>query len=354
MFEHHVCFKNYEMPTFEGNIAFVIRFMVDRDIAGMQWIEIPQYEYELDSLRFTVQLEVKTSASLITPIDTSIKGEIAPLRVCSFDGEMCKVSNGGKGFVTPEADPISQWACVLREGQQIIDNVVFALVPSGGHVRQPVYDSETETQIRIEEFEDESSLLMAFSKYVVDADIDFFTGYNINGFDWWYIFQRAKKLEIYDTWSTFSRERGRKCRAQEASFHSKAYGARKDYALVCEGRWDYDMLKFLTRSEKLRSYQLCSVAEHFLKDTKVEMPYNLIPKYQAGTDKQRAHLCLYCWKDAMLCFDLMDNRMALVNSAEQARVTGVPMKFLLSRGQQIKTMSKLLRICQLRGFVVPR
>lgn len=35
--------------------------------------------------------------------------------------------------------------------------------------------------------------------------------------------------------------------------------------------------------------------------------------------------------------------MVLVNAVEMARVTGVPLSYLLSRGQQVKVVSQLLR-----------
>lgn len=35
--------------------------------------------------------------------------------------------------------------------------------------------------------------------------------------------------------------------------------------------------------------------------------------------------------------------MVLVNTVEMARVTGVPLSYLLSRGQQVKVVSQLLR-----------
>jgi hypothetical protein len=41
-------------------------------------------------------------------------------------------------------------------------------------------------------------------------------------------------------------------------------------------------------------------------------------------------------QDAMLPQRLMDTLMVLINFIEMARVTGVPLDFLTSRGQQIK------------------
>ena len=48
-------------------------------------------------------------------------------------------------------------------------------------------------------------------------------------------------------------------------------------------------------------------------------------------------------KDAILPLRLLDKLMCLINYIEMARVTGVPLNYLLTRGQQIKVVSKLLR-----------
>ncbi len=51
----------------------------------------------------------------------------------------------------------------------------------------------------------------------------------------------------------------------------------------------------------------------------------------------------YCLKDALLPLELLDKLMAVINGIEQSRVTGVPIKWLLSRGQGVKTFSNILR-----------
>lgn len=52
---------------------------------------------------------------------------------------------------------------------------------------------------------------------------------------------------------------------------------------------------------------------------------------------------MYCLKDAFLPLRLLERLMVLVNAMEMARVTGVPLGYLLSRGQQVKVVSQLLR-----------
>jgi DNA polymerase delta subunit 1 len=64
-------------------------------------------------------------------------------------------------------------------------------------------------------------------------------------------------------------------------------------------------------------------------------------------------LAIYCLKDAELPLKLMEKLCCLYNYSEMARVTGVPMNFLLNRGQQIKVVSQLLRKSKEKGFILP-
>lgn len=64
---------------------------------------------------------------------------------------------------------------------------------------------------------------------------------------------------------------------------------------------------------------------------------------QNGNAQTRRRLAVYCLKDAFLPLRLLERLMVLVNAVEMARVTGVPLGYLLSRGQQVKVVSQLLR-----------
>lgn len=64
---------------------------------------------------------------------------------------------------------------------------------------------------------------------------------------------------------------------------------------------------------------------------------------QNGNDQTRRRLAVYCLKDAILPLRLLDKLMCVINYMEMARVTGVPLPYLLSRGQQVKVVSQLLR-----------
>uniref|UniRef100_A0A1S3YYP5 DNA polymerase n=1 Tax=Nicotiana tabacum TaxID=4097 RepID=A0A1S3YYP5_TOBAC len=58
-------------------------------------------------------------------------------------------------------------------------------------------------------------------------------------------------------------------------------------------------------------------------------------------------------QDAYLPQRLLDKLMFIYNYVEMARVTGVPISFLLARGQSIKVLSQLLRKARQRNLVIP-
>jgi len=64
---------------------------------------------------------------------------------------------------------------------------------------------------------------------------------------------------------------------------------------------------------------------------------------QNGSEQTRRRLAIYCLKDAYLPLRLLDKLMSIINYMEMARVTGVTLGSLLTRGQQIKVMSQLMR-----------
>ena len=62
---------------------------------------------------------------------------------------------------------------------------------------------------------------------------------------------------------------------------------------------------------------------------------------------------MYCLKDAYLPLRLLDKLMCVINYMEMARVTGVPLSYLQTRGQQIKVISQLLRKAMEQDLLLP-
>lgn len=107
------------------------------------------------------------------------------------------------------------------------------------------------------------------------------------------------------------------------------------------------------REHKLSSYSLNNVSYHFLRDQKEDVHHTEVFKLFQKSRDTRKRLAIYCVKDAELPMRLLEKLCCLFNYSEMARVTGVPLNFLLNRGQQIKVVSQLLRKAREKHFILP-
>jgi DNA polymerase delta subunit 1 len=99
-----------------------------------------------------------------------------------------------------------------------------------------------------------------------------------------------------------------------------------------EGRLQLDILQYMQREHKLRSYTLNSVCAQFLGEQKEDVHHSVITELQNGTPESRRRLAVYCLKvlwnadvvalvltafacnqDAYLPQRLMDKLMCFIN-----------------------------------------
>lgn len=363
------------IKTFEANVPFELRYMVDMGLNGCQWISLKAGTYQKKKntngmCQYVWEMKDTHSYKDVECIKTDDMGDLAPMRFLSFDIEAMRDK---PGFCQADEDPV---VCICARldviGQGKVHEAVFYFAPPGHNVNRIENAS-------VFVFREERNMFLAFSQYIQECDPEAFTGWNITGFDWPYLSNRAKHFEAIDmndwkerlAWHSaqksmgkpnlppapvrppsfyarfmnFSRIRYSPAYIRESVLQSKAYGAKVIHDLVCDGRFNYDGLDFMYRGQmkKYRSYTLNAISSAVLKDTKVDVDYSQIPRLHKGSDEDRTRLSYYCLKDARLPLEILDKLMAVVNGVEQARVTGVPIKWLLSRGQGIKTFSNILR-----------
>ena len=168
-----------------------------------------------------------------------------------------------------------------------------------------------------------------------------------------YILNRAKTLKCFDAVALLGRIRGEKSRMKDTTFQSSAFGKRENVETIIAGRIQFDMMQYMFKNHKMSSYSLNAVSAHFLNKQKEDVHFSIISDLQRGTPADRHRLAVYCLKDAYLPQRLMDKLFVVVNYIEMARVTGVPLNFLVTRGQQIKVMSMLLRKAATFKMIVP-
>ncbi|XP_051632646.1 DNA polymerase delta catalytic subunit, partial [Manacus candei] len=348
-------------PPFEANIDFEIRFLADSGIVGCCWVELPPGGFRW---RGTPQSPpgdpqsppgdppVPPPASLCQlEADAewgALKGHppegawlgLPPLRVLSFDIECA----GRKGvFPEPQQDPVIAIAAVaLRQGaREPFLRAVFTLLPCA-----PLRGAA------VRSFDTERDLLQSWAEFVRIVDPDVITGYNIHNFDLPYLIERAKVLQV-ESFPYLGRVRGVPSGVRDAAFQSRQLGRREGKVVTTPGRVTMDMLQVLLREHKLRSYSLNAVSAHFLHEQKEDVPHGIITDLQNGDPQTRRRLALYCLKDAVLPLRLLEHLMTLVTQVEMARVTGVPLSYLLTRGQQVKVVSQLLRQAMQEDLLLP-
>jgi DNA polymerase delta subunit 1 len=330
--------------SFESNISFDMRFMIDCQITGGGWIEIPRDAYYLRINNKSSSCQIEVDVHYESIVAHKSEGEwirMAPIRILSFDIECASREDR---FPDPLYDPIIQISNVVKlqnEPDPFIKNV-FTLKSCA-----PIAGAQ------ILSFEDEAELLKAWRDFVDQVDPDVFVGYNIINFDFPYIINRSRALKVDNHVHQLGRKLNELIKMKDSRFSSRAYGTHESKDITIEGRVQFDLLPVIQREFKLRSYSLNSVSAHFLNQQKEDVHYSIITDLQNGTAETRRRLAVYCLKDSVLCIRLLDKLMFIINFIEMARVTGVTVSYLLFRGQQIKVLSQLYRHANPRGFLIP-
>ncbi|GIL73849.1 hypothetical protein Vretimale_5040 [Volvox reticuliferus] len=331
--------------TFESNVLYTLRFMVDTKVVGGNWIELPAGTYFLPRSQQLTHCQIEAHVHYTKFISHPPEGEyskVAPLRIMSIDIECC----GRKGcFPEAKIDPVIQIASMVSVSGRTKGPVVKNIMTLGSCAQ--IVGSE------VMSFTDEKDMLLRWRDLLIESDPDMIIGYNILNFDLPYLYERADALKIGKKFQIWGRVRGSHTRMRDSQFSSKAYGTHEYKDITIEGRVQFDLLTAIQRDYKLSSYSLNSVSAHFLGEQKEDVHHSAIADLQAGNEETRRRLAVYCLKDAYLPQRLLDKLMYTYNYIEMARVTGVPLSYLLTRGQSIKVFSQLLRKAQAKDFVIP-
>ncbi|CDW90396.1 dna polymerase delta catalytic subunit-like [Stylonychia lemnae] len=335
----------FQQITFESNLPYALRFMIDNEIVGMSWIRVDEGKYKIRSQNFKItnaqiEIDVENFNDIqCLPCEGDYQN-LAPLRILSFDIE-CSAEKGR--FPLAQQDPIIQIANIVKiqgEKEPFVRNV-FTLQECA-----PIVGSQ------VNSYKSEQKMLEAWRDFLVEVDPDIITGYNIVNFDFPYIINRAQALQM-NKYAKFSRILDSVSKIKSNTFSSKALGTRETKDINIEGRVQFDMLQVILREHKLRSYSLNSVSAQFLGEQKEDVHHSIISDLQNKNEFTRRRLAVYCLKDAYLPLRLMEKLMCLFNLTEMSRVTGVPISYLFTRGQQIKVSSQLYRKAKEYDLVIP-
>jgi len=217
------------------------------------------------------------------------------------------------------------------------------------------------SEVIVESYETEREVLLAWIKLVKKTDPDLIIGYNILGFDFRYLHGRAKMLGIENEFNTIGRiewvpgKAGKKdvCILKEQKLSSSGLGDNTLYYLQMFGRVCIDLYKVAQSSFNLDSYKLDYVCKKYLGKSKNDLPPSEIFIKQKGTSDDRRIIAEYCLIDCILVTRFIDKLDIIINTIGMSRVCSVPFSFLFLRGQGIKLLSFVSKICRKKGYLIP-
>ena len=119
--------------------------------------------------------------------------------------------------------------------------------------------------VDVESYEDEKDVILAWGRLIRDKDPDIITGYNIFGFDYTFIWNRAVELNCHVELSQIlGRVKNIPSYLKLQNLSSSAFGDNELSYISMSGRIQMDILKIVNIDHKLDSYKLDAVSSHFI------------------------------------------------------------------------------------------
>ena len=334
-------------------INIVEQFQADRRIAGFSWVTVHsavptnRSADRCDASR--CELEMDVSMLNVTPIQDD---SIAPIRFVAWDIECLKT----KGLPKPEENPIIIISAVCVEyinGERTRKRNVVIQADSGDDLPlDQINPKNGDVHMRFTGDNAERSMIDAFGLLIQAFDPDFISGHNIVNFDLPYVVKRANFIGCSE--AEFLGRRGQyKWFPPRINSKKRKNGSESTTTSTdTPGRIQLDTLPWIMNLKKLWSYKLGYLASLYLKDTKSDVPYQLIGTLWHTSDESRQRLSGYCLKDSLLAYGLVDYQefCMVLTSIEMARQTRVCAARLLRSGQQAKVFGIVYEKAKMPGF----
>ena len=197
----------------------------------------PVYEclfYDFDS---GDKLDILDRALEYNPIEKEISGYLPPL-----EGDKCTFI-GSTFLRVGEQEPYFNHMIALNSCNKMTD----------------VENS------KVESYRTEKSVLLAWQKLIQRENPDIIIGYNIFGFDWAFLIERANELKCLTAFRQLSRKTDFDCRIIDTELRV-ASGTHELKYMKMPGRIQIDLYNQFRKAVNLSSYKLDYVASHYIGD----------------------------------------------------------------------------------------
>ena len=328
--------------VYESNIDPLLRFMHIRDLNSCGWIKIDPKKYKHNNSPLAncdINIICKWDC-----IDHYESTEIVPIIQASFDIE-CTSCDGAFPQANRPGDKIIQIGTTIKEfgsNDFLLKHIITLNTCS------PIEG------VKVESYKTEKEVLLAWTRLIKRINPDILYGYNIFGFDYKYMYDRAENIcNCISQFSQLSKVKNMECELQIKKLASAALGDNTMYLPDLPGRVSIDIMKVIQRDHNLVSYKLNYVAEHFIKDKKEDVSPSQIFAFQKGSADDRRKIATYCIQDCALLNNLVDKLNILINNIGMANVCSIPLSYIFMRGQGIKVFSLVAKYSRKENYVIP-
>lgn len=332
----------------ESNIEPYLRFIHMRNIKPSNWITVKTPKYSKFA-RTDINIIAKTENVI-----SSTSNKFVKYKVLSWDIE-CMSSTGEFPDPNNPKDRIIQIGNTIHEYGD--EDVTYNHIITLGKC-DPI-----ESAI-IQSYDTEKEVILAWIKLINKIQPDILTGYNILGFDWKFMFKRAKLLGISNRLLKIGRLKKHKAIIEDGTKEKMGKGDGKEvkggiktWYLDIYGIVQIDLYLFFKQEvayNYLISKKLDYVAEKLIGHNKVNLkPQELFAKFKEGGSANIRDIAVYCIQDCALCNKLIIKKKIDINAIGMSNVCLVPMYYLFFRGQGVKIFSLVSDICRKEDYIFP-
>ncbi len=317
--------------VFETDILFKNRYLVDKNIKGMGWINLHPSIADYTGQDATDH-KSKSNCKF------NILGHAEPVnylanasfKFLSLDIECLPPEDG---MPEPSKDPVIIISLAFDPPFNGKKSIVLT-AKSASLQSQP---EQTEPLNTTEMLGNEVKMLNRFSNIVKEYDPDFIAGYNSNSFDFPYLIDRTAALEI-------NLPLGRDDRG---SVYYKNFGIITKVTIT--GRVAADALPLIKREFSLKQYPLEFTAKQLLNDEKLDMKPEEMRRIWLSANESIAKLVEYSRKDAQLALAFFLKLKLLDKYIALSRTSGMLLQDIIDSGQ-----SQMIEMLLLRAFLLEK
>ncbi len=345
--------KSITFKTHEGRISPLVKLYARQQIYSSGWLTIEGFQSKKSEKESSFDLEIKASYKNIQNLTDNT---MVNLKTMSIDGEMNSHNENAFPNKLHPKDACFQISAVISQNAKFSSNNVYKKYLIS--MRHPI----TKQYPNIEKLEKGTILIKApmekdvYIKLALLIKLEnpnIVIGYNIYKFDIDYWLKRAEMTNVTNDLLNQSILKNELAKEGKAKWSSQAFGQQEMSFIDCAGRMYFDVYLFVLRNYKITDYRLSTVSEHFKVGAKDPLkPKDIFRKWAEGTPDSLGDVGKYCVQDSYVVTLLWEKLNIFVGISEEARTNCVPIIWLYTKGQQIRTVSQIYKKNHVTGTVV--